>query len=134
VLHLLCESATSNSWGHQTWTSCTSLQVVQGAQPRSIDWDYVLQDQDYNDEALVMARQWIWEIPWSSLADPQSGIAFQVRATVYVNDDTEATGIFDMSVPAPFDAFSIPAPGQFLPIDVITPGGVASRVSIEVTQ
>lgn len=189
-------SSTSNSWGHQTWTSCTSLEVVQGAKPRSTDWDYVLQDLSYYDETFLMTQQWIWEIPWSSLADAQSGIAFQVLATVYINDDVEVTGTFDVSVPAPFDAFSIPAPtlsgaspstveagtvftlsgtnlyptgitdlfiagnavdpalwfpvedgknqqiivitpdiapGQSLPIDVITPGGVATGVSIEVT-
>lgn len=57
-----------------------------------------------------MAQQWVWEIPWAALEDAQSGTAFRVEATVYVDTNVEVHATFNVNVPPPFDEFSIPAP------------------------
>jgi len=37
----------------------------------------------YSDEAIVMTQQWVWEIPWTALADATSGISFTTLVQVY---------------------------------------------------
>ncbi len=116
----------SNSWSQQSWTVCPSLTIVQAAVPPTVSWDYVLGSDTgttaFSDEAFVMTQQWVWEIPWTALADATSGISFSTLVQVQADENIQVNETFTMKVPAPFDQFEIPAPQ----LDSATPSTVTA--------